>query len=173
MLFKEMSPSWEGKFVVVVVGASKRHHFRFFPNQTDRNAVHRNGNPLPGTLVENYVTAPFDEGLEGDADPFLDLPTGSFSRRDYTLSSNEDIVMLSRSASGRIRVLSDMSGISFEQRASVVDETDVSAVDYETTALVVERPTMQTQDAPFARGQETFEGFLLRVSPVHAPPMGI
>jgi eukaryotic translation initiation factor 2C len=56
-LMREMAPAWDGKFVVVV--ASKRHHIRFFPNPTDRNAADRNGNPLPGTLVEYDVTDPF------------------------------------------------------------------------------------------------------------------
>lgn len=41
------------KFTVVV--ASKRHHIRFFPKDGDRN-----GNPLPGTLVERDITHPFE-----------------------------------------------------------------------------------------------------------------
>jgi eukaryotic translation initiation factor 2C len=57
-LLKEMNPQWDGKFVVVV--ASKRHHIRFFPTPNDRNAADKNGNPLPGTLVEYDVTAPFE-----------------------------------------------------------------------------------------------------------------
>lgn len=40
------------KFTVVT--ATKRHHVRFFPQQGDRN-----GNALPGTLVEKEVTRPF------------------------------------------------------------------------------------------------------------------
>ncbi|KAM5355683.1 hypothetical protein ACJ41O_002329 [Fusarium nematophilum] len=40
------------KFTVIV--ATKRHHIRFFPQRGDRN-----GNPLPGTLVEKEVTHPF------------------------------------------------------------------------------------------------------------------
>ncbi|KAF4967182.1 hypothetical protein FZEAL_10568 [Fusarium zealandicum] len=40
------------KFTVIV--ATKRHHIRFFPNRGDKN-----GNPLPGTLVEREVTHPF------------------------------------------------------------------------------------------------------------------
>lgn len=40
------------KFTVIV--ATKRHHIRFFPEKGDRN-----GNPLPGTLVERDVTHPF------------------------------------------------------------------------------------------------------------------
>ncbi|EGX96643.1 eukaryotic translation initiation factor 2C 2 [Cordyceps militaris CM01] len=40
------------QFTVIV--ATKRHHIRFFPQKGDRN-----GNPLPGTLVEKEVTHPF------------------------------------------------------------------------------------------------------------------
>ncbi|KAK5114285.1 hypothetical protein LTR62_002536 [Meristemomyces frigidus] len=40
-------------FIVVVGG--KRHHVRFFPEKGDRN-----GNPLPGTLVETGVTHPYE-----------------------------------------------------------------------------------------------------------------
>ncbi|KAI9834225.1 MAG: hypothetical protein M1819_003063 [Sarea resinae] len=46
------------KFIVTV--ASKRHHIRFFPKTTDRVAADRNGNPVPGTLVERDVTHPFE-----------------------------------------------------------------------------------------------------------------
>ncbi|CAK7272864.1 Protein argonaute [Sporothrix epigloea] len=42
------------KFTVIV--ATKRHHIRFFP---EGNSGDRNGNPLPGTLVEREVTHPF------------------------------------------------------------------------------------------------------------------
>ncbi|KAF2838610.1 Piwi-domain-containing protein [Patellaria atrata CBS 101060] len=42
------------KFTVVV--ASKRHHVRFFPT----TGADRNGNPVPGTLVETGVTHPFE-----------------------------------------------------------------------------------------------------------------
>lgn len=48
--------SGQPKFVVVV--ASKRHHVRFFPNPNDRSTCDKNGNPLPGTLVEKDVTHP-------------------------------------------------------------------------------------------------------------------
>ncbi|KAM0503725.1 hypothetical protein ACHAP8_002966 [Fusarium lateritium] len=40
------------KFTVII--ATKRHHVRFFPQKGDKN-----GNPLPGTLVEKEVTHPF------------------------------------------------------------------------------------------------------------------
>ncbi|KAF2008199.1 eukaryotic translation initiation factor 2C 2 [Amniculicola lignicola CBS 123094] len=43
------------KFTVAIAG--KRHHVRFFPEGPGRD---RNGNPLPGTLVETGVTHPFE-----------------------------------------------------------------------------------------------------------------
>jgi eukaryotic translation initiation factor 2C len=49
---------WKGKFTVVV--ANKRHHLRAFPRPNDRNSADKNGNPLPGTLVERDVTSPHD-----------------------------------------------------------------------------------------------------------------
>ncbi|KAI9370101.1 ribonuclease H-like domain-containing protein [Aspergillus egyptiacus] len=49
---------WKGKFTVVI--ANKRHHLRAFPRPNDRNAADRNGNPLPGTLIEKDVTSPHD-----------------------------------------------------------------------------------------------------------------
>ncbi|KAL7797242.1 Piwi domain-containing protein [Trichoderma ceciliae] len=51
--FKQVAPGLPlPKFTVIV--ATKRHHIRFFPERGDRN-----GNPLPGTLVEKEVTHPF------------------------------------------------------------------------------------------------------------------
>lgn len=47
---------WQGKMTVVI--ASKRHHVRAFPDPGDRFAADKNGNPLPGTLVERGVTSP-------------------------------------------------------------------------------------------------------------------
>jgi eukaryotic translation initiation factor 2C len=41
------------KFTVMIAG--KRHHIRFFPEKGDRN-----GNPLPGTLVETGCTHPWE-----------------------------------------------------------------------------------------------------------------
>ncbi|KAK4653662.1 Protein argonaute [Podospora pseudocomata] len=41
-------------FTIII--ATKRHHIRFFP---DSNAADKNGNALPGTLVEREVTHPF------------------------------------------------------------------------------------------------------------------
>jgi eukaryotic translation initiation factor 2C len=43
------------KFTVVIAG--KRHHIRFFPEQGHGD---RNGNPIPGTLVETGCTHPFE-----------------------------------------------------------------------------------------------------------------
>jgi len=42
------------KFTVIV--ATKRHHIRFFPADSQRD---KNNNPVPGTLVERDVTHPF------------------------------------------------------------------------------------------------------------------
>ncbi|UKZ49843.1 hypothetical protein TrVGV298_004096 [Trichoderma virens] len=51
--FKQAAPNQPlPKFTVIV--ATKRHHIRFFPEKGDRN-----GNALPGTLVEKEVTHPF------------------------------------------------------------------------------------------------------------------
>lgn len=38
--------------------ATKRHHIRFFPKPNDQTTGDRNGNPLPGTLVERDATHP-------------------------------------------------------------------------------------------------------------------
>lgn len=46
---------------MTVVVAEKRHHIRFFPPQGP--AGDKNGNPLPGTLVERDVTHPFENDL--------------------------------------------------------------------------------------------------------------
>ena len=52
-LLKTANPNLNIPFVVVV--GSKRHHVRMFPQNGDRN-----GNPLPGTLIETGVTNPFE-----------------------------------------------------------------------------------------------------------------
>jgi eukaryotic translation initiation factor 2C len=39
---------------ITVIVATKRHHIRFFPERGDKN-----GNPLPGTLVDKEITHPF------------------------------------------------------------------------------------------------------------------
>ncbi|KAK2754064.1 hypothetical protein FQN54_007233 [Arachnomyces sp. PD_36] len=49
---------WEGKFTVVI--ASKRHHIRAFPSPSDKGASDKNGNPLPGVLIERDVTNPHE-----------------------------------------------------------------------------------------------------------------
>jgi eukaryotic translation initiation factor 2C len=43
-----------------VTVCSKRHHIRFFPKDGDRASSDKNGNALPGTLVERDVTHPFE-----------------------------------------------------------------------------------------------------------------
>ncbi|KAF2087202.1 Piwi-domain-containing protein [Saccharata proteae CBS 121410] len=50
--FDVLHPKNTTKWIVVV--ASKRHHVRFFPDRGDKN-----GNPVPGTLVETGCTDPF------------------------------------------------------------------------------------------------------------------
>ncbi|KAI9685409.1 MAG: hypothetical protein M1822_004540 [Bathelium mastoideum] len=45
---------------LTVIVATKRHHIRFFPDKGDRNAADKNGNPLPGMLVQTGCTAPFE-----------------------------------------------------------------------------------------------------------------
>lgn len=47
----------EPNFTVVI--AAKRHHIRFFPAGST-SQVDRNGNPLPGTLVETGCTHPYE-----------------------------------------------------------------------------------------------------------------
>ncbi|KAL9128364.1 MAG: hypothetical protein Q9217_002943 [Psora testacea] len=47
------------KFTVVV--AEKRHHIRFFPQQGP--AADKNGNPVPGTIVDRDVTHPFENDV--------------------------------------------------------------------------------------------------------------
>jgi len=54
-LFRTLNPKANVKFTVVI--ASKRHHVRFFPGPGGRD---RNGNPMPGTLVETGCTHPFE-----------------------------------------------------------------------------------------------------------------
>lgn len=46
---------------MTVVVAEKRHHIRFFPPQG--NASDKNGNPVPGTLVERDVTHPWENDM--------------------------------------------------------------------------------------------------------------
>ncbi|KAL4924314.1 putative eukaryotic translation initiation factor eIF-2C4 [Aspergillus undulatus] len=58
ILMKLTQDQFKGKFTVVI--ANKRHHLRAFPKPNDRNSADKNGNPLPGTLVERDVTSPHD-----------------------------------------------------------------------------------------------------------------
>ncbi|PSN62707.1 Piwi-domain-containing protein [Corynespora cassiicola Philippines] len=51
--FRRLGVKEVPKFTVVIAG--KRHHIRFFPEKGDRN-----GNPIPGTLVETGCTHPFE-----------------------------------------------------------------------------------------------------------------
>lgn len=44
---------------ITVIVATKRHHVRFFPKPGDSSTGDKNGNPLPGTVVEREVTHPF------------------------------------------------------------------------------------------------------------------
>lgn len=43
---------------ITAIIATKRHHIRFFPRPGDHTTGDRNGNPLPGTLVERDATHP-------------------------------------------------------------------------------------------------------------------
>ncbi|KAK0345141.1 Protein argonaute [Friedmanniomyces endolithicus] len=52
-LLKTADPTLNIPFIVIV--GSKRHHVRFFPEKGDKN-----GNPMPGTLVETGVTHPYE-----------------------------------------------------------------------------------------------------------------
>jgi eukaryotic translation initiation factor 2C len=58
ILKKLTQDRWKGKFTVVI--ANKRHHLRAFPRPGDHNSADKNGNPLPGTLIERDVTSPHD-----------------------------------------------------------------------------------------------------------------
>ena len=49
-----LNPAWEPKFTIVV--CTKRHHHRFFPARHENGD--RNGNVMPGTIVEKSVTDP-------------------------------------------------------------------------------------------------------------------
>lgn len=57
-VFREVNQNRDWKGQVTVVICSKRHHIRAFPLASDRHAADKNGNPLPGTLVERDVTSP-------------------------------------------------------------------------------------------------------------------
>ncbi|KAF9891139.1 hypothetical protein FE257_005075 [Aspergillus nanangensis] len=63
IFMKLTQDQWKGKFTVVV--ANKRHHLRAFPKVGDpaldkKSMADKNGNPVPGTLIERDVTSPHD-----------------------------------------------------------------------------------------------------------------
>ena len=82
---------------MTVVVAEKRHHIRFFPPQGP--AGDKNGNPVPGTLVEHDVTHPWENdiylcshvAIQGTARPThyhmlmdeADVPVGDFQTLLY------------------------------------------------------------------------------------------
>lgn len=94
------APAAAIKWTVAV--CTKRHHIRFFPKDNDMQAGDRNGNPLPGTLVENDVTHPYQydfylnahTAIQGTARPvhyqvLLDeakVPVNEFHKMIYTHS---------------------------------------------------------------------------------------
>jgi eukaryotic translation initiation factor 2C len=51
-VFQKVTKAPPPKITVII--ATKRHHIRFFPERGDRN-----GNPMPGTLLDREVTHPF------------------------------------------------------------------------------------------------------------------
>ena len=57
-VLKELNPRVTPKLTVIV--ATKRHHLRFFPERGDRNASDKNGNALPGTIVQTGCVSPFE-----------------------------------------------------------------------------------------------------------------
>ncbi len=61
-LFADLGQNHPGnkvKFTIVV--AEKRHHIRFFPPAGP--AADKNGNPVPGTIVDHDVTHPFENDI--------------------------------------------------------------------------------------------------------------
>lgn len=78
-LLKTANPGVDIPFVVVV--GSKRHHVRFFPEKGDRN-----GNALPGTLVETGVTHPFENDFYLCAHAAI---KGTARPMNYTVLLNE------------------------------------------------------------------------------------
>ena len=52
-VLKKQDPN--AKTLITVLTCTKRHHVRFFPEKGDKN-----GNPQPGTLVQEGCTAPFE-----------------------------------------------------------------------------------------------------------------
>ncbi|KAF3934323.1 hypothetical protein ABW19_dt0208966 [Dactylella cylindrospora] len=55
---RALDPAFDPKFTVII--CTKRHHSRFFPNPKDQNSSDRNGNCVPGTIIEKDVTSVTD-----------------------------------------------------------------------------------------------------------------
>ncbi|KAM3081262.1 Protein argonaute [Clarireedia jacksonii] len=82
-----------------VTVCTKRHHLRFFPNDGDNVAGDKNGNAVPGTLVERDITHPFEydfylsshSAIQGTARPVhyqvimdeMKVPVNDFQRMVY------------------------------------------------------------------------------------------
>ncbi|KAF7876311.1 hypothetical protein EAF04_001406 [Stromatinia cepivora] len=82
-----------------VTVCTKRHHLRFFPKDNDMAAGDKNGNALPGTLVERDITHPFEydfylsshSAIQGTARPVhyqvimdeAQVPVNDFQRMVY------------------------------------------------------------------------------------------
>ncbi|QSZ31113.1 hypothetical protein DSL72_000676 [Monilinia vaccinii-corymbosi] len=97
-LLKEFGTVTTGTRWTVTV-CTKRHHLRFFPKDNDMSAGDKNGNALPGTLVERDITHPFEydfylsshSAIQGTARPvhyqvIMDeakVPVNDFQRMVY------------------------------------------------------------------------------------------
>ncbi|PQE04484.1 piwi domain-containing protein [Rutstroemia sp. NJR-2017a BVV2] len=91
------APGAQIRWTVTV--CTKRHHLRFFPNDSDNVAGDKNGNAVPGTLVERDITHPFEydfylsshSAIQGTARPvhyqvIMDeakVPVNDFQRMVY------------------------------------------------------------------------------------------
>ncbi|KAM0178275.1 hypothetical protein ACHAPF_003640 [Botrytis cinerea] len=97
-LEKEFGPKAAAIRWTVTV-CTKRHHLRFFPKDNDMAAGDKNGNALPGTLVERDITHPFEydfylsshSAIQGTARPVhyqvimdeAQVPVNDFQRMVY------------------------------------------------------------------------------------------
>ncbi|KAF4556208.1 Piwi domain-containing protein 2 [Elsinoe fawcettii] len=94
-IIKSVNPKADVKFIVII--ATKRHHVRMFPNPSDQGSSDKNGNPLPGTVIETAVTHPFENdwfmcnhvALKGTA-----RPTHYHCLVNEAGISNEDLMTL-------------------------------------------------------------------------------